>query len=88
MHREFQSVGLYPDGGSKSYLMNRPSIGKRNFHITTDSLYIQTVIDWIEPVSSGDANSERIYNLLGQPVTEMQPGQIYIRNRRKFIYNP
>ncbi len=88
MHREFQSVGLYPDGGSKSYLMNRPSIGKRNFHITTDSLYIQTVIDWIEPVSSGDANSERIYNLPGQPVTEMQPGQIYIRNRRKFIYNP
>jgi hypothetical protein len=68
-------------------VFNRPSIGKRNFHITVDSVFIKTVIT---PTIADTANNkeDEIYNLLGQPVKEMQPGQMYIRNRKKFIYRP
>lgn len=86
-HKEYQSFGLYPDGGRTTYVFNRPSIGKRNFHITVDSVFIKTVIT---PTIADTANDkeDEIYNLLGQPVKEMQPGQMYIRNRKKFIYRP
>ena len=85
-HKDYQSVGLYPDGGNSSYVLNRPSIGMRNFLLNADSLYNKTVITWATPVISD--SKDEIFNLLGQPVHEMQPGQMYIRNRKKFIYLP
>ena len=86
-HEGYQSVGLYPDGGNSSYVFNRPSIGTRNRHIYADSLYSKTVVTWTTPIIGKD-RIEETFNLLGQPVQEMQPGQIYIRNRKKFIYMP
>lgn len=86
-HHDYQTVGLYPDGGTTAYVFNRPSIGKRNFLIKADSLYDKTVITWAEPITT-DYSKDEIFNLLGQPVKEMQPGQMYIRNRKKFIYMP
>ena len=86
-HQGYQSVGLYPDGSNSAYVFNRPSIGKRNYLIPVDSLYNKTVITWVAPTTVNDKQDE-IFNLLGQPVQEMQPGQMYIRNRKKFIYQP
>ena len=86
-HEDYQSVGLYPDGGNTSYVFNRPSIGTGNRHIYVDSLYNKTIVTWNTPIKEND-RKEVIFNLLGQPVQEMQPGQIYIRNRKKFIYMP
>lgn len=85
-HTGFQSVGLYPDGGSTSYVMNRPSIGKSNnlnSYDQIDSEHITGV-----KVIRAKANSDVIYNLLGQPVLTPRPGELYIRNGRKFIYRP
>lgn len=85
-HTGFQSVGLYPDGGSTSYVMNRPSIGKSNnlnSYDQVDSEHITGV-----KVIRANKNSDVIYNLLGQPVLTPRTGEIYIRNGRKFIYRP
>ena len=85
-HTEFQSVGLYPDGGSTSYVMNRPSIGKTNNQCSydlTDRTQI-TAVKHLPKEKSGDV----IYNLLGQPVTNPQPGELYIKDGRKFFYKP
>lgn len=85
-HTEFQSVGLYPDGGYFSYVMNRPTIGKANRYNTYD-LKDRRIISGIMSLRS-TPKSEIIYNLLGQPVDEPQPGQLYIKNGRKFYYRP
>ena len=83
-HTGYQSVGLYPDGGNTSYVMNRPSIGK------TNSLNSYDQIDKKEftGIRTIKANykSGVIYNLLGQPVQTPQPGQLYIKDGRKYIY--
>lgn len=36
-------------------------------------------------IGNENADSDAIYNLLGQPVTHPQPGQIYIQNRKKYV---
>ena len=87
-HQGYQSFGRYPDGDSMLYTFSRPTIGKANSIYITDSIYQQTVIKWIAPDISEYSNTDQIYNILGQPVKEMEPGQIYIRNKRKFIYLP
>ena len=85
-HTEFQSVGLYPDGGYISYVMNRPTIGKANRYNTYD-VKDRRIISGIKALLSTPKN-EMIYNLLGQPVDDPQPGQLYIKNGRKFYYRP
>ena len=85
-HTGFQSVGLYPDGGRMSYIMNRPSLGKANNYCNYDH-FDRTVISGIKALLSTPKH-DIIYNLLGQPVTNPQPGQLYIRNGRKFYYRP
>ena len=85
-HTGFQSVGLYPNGGSTSYIMNRPSLGKSNNHSSYD-LFDRTIITGIAALLNTPRN-EIIYNLVGQPVTNPQPGQLYIKNGRKFYYKP
>ncbi len=85
-HTGYQSVGLYPDGGNKSYVMNRPSIGKAN----TLSSYDKADRDNITVVRRLAARSKSgvIYNLLGKPEPNPQPGQVYIKDGHKFIYRP
>ena len=85
-HTGFQSVGLYPNGGSNSYVMNRPSLGKANRQSNYDR-FDRTVMSGITALMNTPKN-ELIYNLLGQPVTTPQPGQLYIKNGRKFYYRP
>ncbi len=86
-HKEFQSVGLFPDGGTGPKVFNLPTIGKRNKAIIADTLYDNTFISDIHP-EKNDSQQDRIFNLYGQPVSDIQPGQLYIRNRKKFIYLP
>ena len=85
-HTGFQSVGLYPDGGSNSYVMNRPSIGKTN-NLSSYDAVDKVNITAVKHLSAYK-NNEMIYNLLGQPVTNPQPGQLYIKDGRKFFYKP
>ena len=88
-HHEYQTIGLYPDGGNSSYVFNCPSIGKKNTLIKIDSLYNKTTVTSVAQITTTpDLKQEQIYNLLGQPVQEMQPGQMYIRNGKKYYYRP
>lgn len=85
-HTGLQSVGLYPDGGSTSYVMNRPSIGKTN----NLSFYDQIDKEQVTAVKAirYERDSESYYDLLGHPVLTPVPGQLYIRNGRKYYYHP
>jgi hypothetical protein len=85
-HTGYQSVGLYPDGGNTSYVMNRPSIGKTNNLSSYDNIDKQQV-NFVRSYYYNEKN-DMIYDLLGQPVPTPQPGQLYIRNGRKFFYRP
>lgn len=85
-HTEFQSVGLYPDGSSTSYVMNRPSIGKKNSRSTYDPVDREKITAIKALLNT--PKDEMIFNLLGQPVASPQPGQLYIKNGRKFYYRP
>lgn len=87
-HQGYQSFGRYPDGDNTLYTFSRPTIGKANAIYMTDSIYQQTVITWAIPVMSDYSGTDLIYNIWGQPVLEMEPGRIYIRKNRKFIYKP
>jgi len=86
-HTGYQSVGLYPDGANTSYVMNRPSIGKTNKLSSYDNIDKQQV-NFVRTHYYGGNKANLIYDLLGQPVTVPQPGQLYIRNGRKFYYRP
>ena len=85
-HKGFQSVGLYPDGSSTSYVMNRPSIGRTNNHSYYDPIDREKITGIIQLKNT--PKDEIIFNLLGQPVASPQPGQLYIKNGRKFYYRP
>ena len=87
-HQGYQSFGRYPDGDNTLYTFSRPTIGKANAIYMTDSIYQQTVITWAIPIMSDYSGTDLIYNIWGQPVLEMEPGRIYIRKNRKFIYKP
>ena len=66
--------------------MNRPTIGKANRYNNYD-VKDRRIISGIKALRSTPKN-EMIYNLLGQPVDDPQPGQLYIKNGRKFYYRP
>ena len=86
MHEGIQSIGLYPDGGKKLYVMNRPTIGAANFRSWFDITEKESrVLTGYVPVKSDTGNS-RIYNLLGMPVHTPVHGQMYIRDGKKFFY--
>ena len=85
-HTGYQSVGLYPDGGNTSYVMNRPSIGKTN-NLSSYDQTDKVNFTEIRTIKAKD-KSGIIYNLLGQPVQNPQPGQLYIKDGRKYIYRP
>ncbi|MBR6371269.1 MAG: CotH kinase family protein [Bacteroidaceae bacterium] len=85
-HEGYQSIGLYPDGGNSSYVMNRPSLEKPNMLNTFDSIDRETVITTVKGITAEKRNDETIYNLFGQPVTVPQPGHIYIIGHRKVLY--
>ena len=85
-HSKFQSIGLYPDGGNRSFVMNLPSIGKANKLSSYDDLDR----DWITSIRTllDKAGDETTYNVLGIPVSTMEPGKLYIRNGHVFYYRP
>ena len=85
-HTKFQSIGLYPDGGNSSYVMNLPSIGKPN----RLSGYDDKDRDWITGIRQmmANASNETTYNVMGIPVNTMEAGKLYIRNGRPFYYHP
>ena len=86
-HNGYQTVGLYPDGGSTSYLMNRPTIGKANCINSYDQIDKQH-ITLVKRIKYIDKKADIYYNLLGQPVLAPEPGQLYIKNGRKIYYRP
>ena len=85
-HTGYQSVGLFPDGGGTSYVMNRPSIGKTNNLNSYDPVYKKnfTTVRTL----TVDKKETLIFNLAGQPVLSPQPGQLYIKDGKKFFYHP
>ena len=85
-HTGYQSVGLYPDGGNNSYVMNLPSIGKKNILSSYDLLDKENITGIKSTFI--DQKTDVIYNLLGQPVQTPQPGQMYIKNGHKYIHRP
>ena len=66
--------------------MNRPSIGRKNNRSTYDAVDREKITA-IKTLLNTPKN-DLIYNLLGQPVASPQPGQLYIKNGRKFYYRP
>ena len=87
LHEGYQSIGLYPDGGNSTYVMNRPSLGKSNTLSTFDSIDRETVITALMDIPYEEDNDNSIiYNLFGQPVSSPQPGHIYIIGHRKVLY--
>ena len=66
--------------------MNRPSIGKTN----NLSFYDQIDKEQVTAVKAirYERDSESYYDLLGHPVLTPVPGQLYIRNGRKYYYHP
>lgn len=86
LHEGYQSIGLYPDGGNSSYVMNRPSLEKPNRLSTFDVIDRETVITAVSAIPAQEGDEAVIYNLFGQPVTEPQPGHIYIIGHRKVLY--
>lgn len=85
-HTGYQSFGLYPDGGDSTFVMNLPTIGKKNKLSGYDSVDRRWLTN-IRPVHSSSKDGI-IYNLAGVPVSVMHPGQMYIKDGRKFFYRP
>ncbi|MBO4443847.1 MAG: CotH kinase family protein [Bacteroidaceae bacterium] len=84
------SVGLYPDGGASTYMMNRVTIGASNQITTADTIHTQTRPEGgseiialpEEPTRTDDV----IYDLFGRRVLHPQRGTIYIINGRKKVF--
>ncbi|MBR5963155.1 MAG: CotH kinase family protein [Bacteroidaceae bacterium] len=81
------SVGLYPDGGASTYMMNRVTIGASNQITTADTIHTQTrpeggseIIALPEEPNDSD---DIIYDLFGRRILHPQRGNIYIINGRK-----
>ncbi len=94
-HNGNQTVGLYPDGGSKCRLLDDPTIAAANRFSSYDiSLYERfiypnsTGIDLIEEERDErlSDNSGEWYDLLGRKVKAPQRGQIYIVGGRKVLW--
>lgn len=85
----YQTVGLYPDGGSETYVMQRPTIGKTNVITTADLAHTQlrpTAVETIEGDSDLLRRDDALYDLMGRRVQNPQPGTIYIQNGKKVLF--
>ena len=84
--RSSQSVGLYPDGGIESFVMNAPTIGRRNIlswydnansnPAAIEAAAAAAVVQLQEP---GIAEIEGIYTLDGKKIENPQNGVFIIR---------
>jgi len=84
-----QTVGLYPDGGSETYVMQRPTIGKTNVITTADLAHTQlrpTAVEVIEDSLDPDAPTDALYDLTGRRILHPLPGTIYIQNGKKVLW--
>lgn len=92
-HSGTQSVGLYPDGGSSLYVMDRPTIGTTNVLTTTAQVWEEPkpLVDGIAPLQDEQmAESDIIFDLNGRrrgsrATLQRLPSGIYILNGRKII---
>jgi len=86
-----ETVGLYPDGGSETYVMKRPTIGASNTITTADLAHTQlrpTGVEGHQIDESTDqpAGDGQLYDLQGRRVLQPQPGTLYIQNGRKVLW--
>ena len=82
-----QTVGLYPDGGQDTYVMQRPTIGMTNVITTADMPHIQVqIIDALPSLLQEENGEAPYYDLLGRRILYPQPGSIYIQNGKKILY--
>ena len=79
------SVGLYPDGGDRTYVMHYPSLSARNRLNSFDQLLNDGVLSSVK-VAGTVSEDSLIYDLLGRPVISPEPGRLYIKDGRKFFY--
>ena len=91
-HKGYQSVGLYPDGGSQLYVMDRPTIGSTNTLTTTAELWIEPkdFSGGVPPLHLDKQEPGIVYDLSGRRVgnaSDMSrlPRGIYIINGKKVI---
>ncbi|MBQ7494219.1 MAG: lamin tail domain-containing protein [Bacteroidaceae bacterium] len=92
-HNGYQSVGLYPDGGSQLYVMDRPTIGQANMLTTTAQLWQEPkdFTDGVTPLQQNKQESGIIYDLSGRQIVNGKsvngklPRGIYIINGKKII---
>lgn len=59
-HDGYHSVGLYPDGGSQVYVMERPTIGKMNVLTTLASVWQEPVFEQPEPDAIHDTEDTEL----------------------------
>ena len=94
-HTGYQSVGLYPDGGSQLYVMDRPTIGATNVLTTTAEVWMEPkeVTDGMTPLRQETTPSGTIFDLSGRQIVKGKstndklPRGIYIINGKKVIVN-
>lgn len=88
-HGSLQSVGLYPDGGSQSFIMDYPSIGHSNRLSPTDTAIDKGWLAPVLPVRADDCDildngiQSPIYDTFGRLANSFRKGEIYIRNGKK-----
>lgn len=84
------TIGLYPDGGTATYLMQRPTIGVSNAITTADTRHQQQLPDGIDLIDC-DSSVRHVYDglfdLFGRPVSAPHPGNIYIRGGKKILWH-
>ncbi|MBO4800751.1 MAG: CotH kinase family protein [Bacteroidaceae bacterium] len=86
-HLGSQSVGLFPDGSSNLYVMDRPTIGQANVLTTTAQAWQEPhpEVDDIHVPQQRPATSGILFDLTGRPVRQRSANQrksnaLYIRN--------
>ena len=98
VHNSDESVGRYPDGGKRTYLMTRPTIAATNT-LTSYSEWLfgfddnfdeETFLTGLEsaPLLSGegsDDDSSAIYNLAGQRLSKTQRGLNIVNGKKVLI---
>lgn len=91
-HKGYQSIGLYPDGGSQLYVMDRPTIGSTNTLTTTAELWIEPkdFSSGVTPLHLDKQEPGIVYDLSGRRVGNASdisrlPRGIYIINGKKVI---
>ena len=80
-HQGNETIGRYPDGSDEVFVMNVPTIGKKNNKSSYMTTVEQPLLNSIDDMTIESFNSHRkvvFYNLSGQPVVNPQRGGCYI----------